>query len=451
MEEEKEAMRFKALSLFGLVLSLLILYLLLFEIPSGKKKGEEEIRSKKVLLFKEEDVKGFEIRSDIYDLTVVRDASMGWKITEPIRTDPDPGRINRFIALLENMEVKRVVEESPSDLKIFGLDRPDMYILLMLKDREERIMLGDRGPIKNTLYIKKGGDDKIFLADDRLREEIPDKFSTWRRALVLPFDMSGVDEIRLEYRDRSFIINKNNDKWTLKRPIETVADQGEVNDLLSSLSRLSTHKFIDDGKEDLIKKISPPILKAGLKIKGEEKGISFYPPPGKEKGIIYAATVNEDPIYMIDEILFKGVDKDLFRLREKQALDLKEKSVAGIEIRKDNELIKLIKAKDDWIIDGMPDHKIKESKITDLFDSLKDIRAERFVDDNPVDLSRYGLNKPRSEINLFDNENKPIGGLLLGKEKRDMIYAKNDKSRSIFMVKKEVLGFIPDRRDLIGK
>ncbi|MEK6577289.1 MAG: DUF4340 domain-containing protein [Nitrospirota bacterium] len=443
-------MRFKALALSGLILCLLIVYLLFFEIPSGKKKSVGEIRSKKVLLFEKKDVKGFEIRSDGYDISVERADNVSWKITGPIRTEPDPEIISRFISLIGNIEAKRVVEERPSDIKMFGLAKPVVEILLRLKDREERLILGNRGPIKNTLYIKKGGDEKILLVDDRLIEEIPDRFYTWRRKQVLHFDQAHVDEFRLTYKDRSFFLIKENDKWSLKKPIETTADQGEVNDLLSSLSRLSVHDFIDEGREDLIKKISPPILKAGLKIQGEEKGVSFYLPTGRKKGIMYAVTVNEDPIYIIDELLFKGLDKDLYKLREKQALDIKEESVAGIEIRKNNEFFRIVKEKDHWIINGKHEQKIDSSRITGLLNLLKDIRAERFVDDAPTDLLQYGLSKPQGMINLFDNDNKPVGTLLFGREKGDMIYAKNDKARSIFTVKKEVLGSIPGTKDLTG-
>lgn len=444
-------MRFKALALSGLILCLLIVYLLFFEIPSAKKKSVGEIRSKKVLLFEEKDLKGFEVRSDGYDISVERTDNVSWKITAPIRTEPDPEMISRFISLIGNIEAKRVVEERPSDIKIFGLVKPVMEILLRLKDREESIILGNRGPIKNTLYIQKGGDDKILLVDDRLIEEIPDRFYTWRRKQVLHFDQTHVDEFRLTYKDRSFFLIKENDKWSLKKPIETAADQVEVNDLLSSLSRLSVHEFVDEGREDLIEKISPPILKAVLKISSEEKGVSFYLPTGRKKGIMYAFTANEDPIYMIDELLFKGLDKDLYRLREKQALDIKEESVAGIEIRKNNEIFRIVKEKDNWIIDGKPEQKIDSPRITGLLNLLKDIRAERFVDDAPTDLLQYGLSKPQSMINLFDKDNKPVGTLLFGTVKGDMIYAKNDRSRSIFLVKKEVLASIPGGRDLIGK
>ncbi|MBI5746858.1 MAG: DUF4340 domain-containing protein [Nitrospirae bacterium] len=443
-------MRFKALALSGLILCLLIVYLLFFEIPSAKKKSVGEIRSKKVLLFEEKDLKGFEVRSDGYDISVDRTDNVSWKITAPIRTEPDPEMISRFISLIGNIAAKRVVEERSSDIKIFGLARPVVEILLRLKDREERLILGNRGPIKNTLYIQKGGDDKILLVDDRLIEEIPDRFYTWRRKQVLHFDQTHVDEFRLTYKDRSFFLIKENDKWSLKKPIETTADQGEVNDLLSSLSRLSVHEFVDEGKEDLIKKISPPILKAVLKIQGEEKGVSFYLPTGRKKGIMYAVTANEDPIYMIDELLFKGLDKDLYRLREKQALDIKEESVAGIEIRKNNEIFRIVKEKDNWIINGKPEQKIDSPRIKDLLNLLKDIRAERFVDDAPIDLLQYGLSKPQSMVSLFDKDNKPVGTLLFGREKGDMIYAKNDRSRSIFLVKKEVFGSIPETKDLTG-
>lgn len=450
MEEEAEAMRFKALALLGLILILLILYLLFLEIPSEKRKKEMEAESKRVLVFKEGEIKGYEIISDLYSIRAERDDNGTWKIIEPIKVDPDSDKINRFISLLENIEVKRIIEEKPSDLKRYGLDKPEMEILLRLKDREEGLMLGDRGPVTNTLYIKKRGNEKILLVDDQLIEDIPDKFSTWRRAKVFPFDPARVDEVKLEYRDRSFLINKDNDKWILKRPIETPADQAELNDLLSLFSSLSARDFIDEGKEDLIKKISPPILKATLNIKGEERTASFYLPPGSEKGIIYAVTITQEPIYKIDGFLLKRFDKDLYKLREKRALDLKEETVARIEIRKNNRDNKIVKKEDSWIIEGKPEQKIESSRITSLLNFLKDIKVERFVDDAPPDLSRYGLNKPRNTINLFDNENKPIGGLLLGKEKGGMLYAKNDKSRSIFMVKKEVLGSIPGMKDLTG-
>lgn len=451
MEKEKKAMRFKPLIFLGLVLTLLIVYLLFLEIPSEKRKNEEDISSKKALLFKEEEVKGYEIRSDIYNITAERDAGRNWRITEPVKTDPEPDRISRFLTLVENLEIKRVVEAKYSDLKIYGLDRPQMEITIILKDKKEKLILGNRGPVKNTLYIRREGDEKVLLVDDRLIEDIPDKFSTWRRSKVLPFDVTGVDEVRLEYGDKSFHITRESGKWILKRPIETRADQSEINDILSTLASLSARDFVDEKKEDLIKTVSPPKIRVGIKVSGEEKVVSFYIPGGSEKEIIYAMVTPQEPVYKIDRSFLNRLDKNLYGLRDKRILDLKDNEVNRIEITRKDEIIRIAREGKGWILDGKSDQKVDVSRATDLINLLKDIKAERFVDNPPIDLSKFGLNPPNSVINLYDKGNNPLGAVLFGREQGGMIYAKNNASKSVLMVKKEALRSIPARKDLINK
>lgn len=444
-------MRFKALALLGLILILLILYLLLLEIPSEKRRNEDGPRSKMVLAFKEEEVKGYEIRSDLYNIRVERDSNGALIIAGPIKTDPDPAKIRRFISLLENIEIKRIVDEKPTNLKIYGFDKPQMEISIRLEGREERLILGDNGPIMNTLYIKKAGDEKVFLVDNKLREDIPDKFSAWRRATIMPFDSASVDKVGLDYRNRSFLIVKDNDKWILKKPIETAADQAEVNDLLSSLASLSARDFIDEGKEDLIKKISTPRLKVDIRVSGKERTASFYIPYALEKDIIYAVTTPQEPIYKVDEFHLKSLDKDLYNLREKRVLDLKEGTVNKIEIKRKDEVLKIVKEEKDWVIGDRSDQKADLSKVLSLLHSLRDLKAEGFVDNNQIDLSRFGLDAPNKIINLYDKDNKIIGSILFGKEKEKIVYAKSNISKSVFMVKRGVLGSIPSKDDLMNK
>ncbi|MDP6737180.1 MAG: DUF4340 domain-containing protein, partial [Nitrospinaceae bacterium] len=108
----------------------LVLYHFLIDIPTEKRQKEEKARSEKVLLFEAEDVESLTLSGKSGPVTLERVGANKWKMTEPVVDLGDSATVSDFLSLLKQLNFIRVVEETPADISVFGLDTPSLQISL---------------------------------------------------------------------------------------------------------------------------------------------------------------------------------------------------------------------------------------------------------------------------------------------------------------------------------
>ena len=55
-------------------------------------------------------------------------------MTEPVQAKGDSPAVSGFLSFLNNLNFTRVVEESPKNLSTFGLDAPNLKVILSMND-----------------------------------------------------------------------------------------------------------------------------------------------------------------------------------------------------------------------------------------------------------------------------------------------------------------------------
>ncbi len=119
----------------------LVLYHFLIDVPTEKRQKKEKARSEKVLLFEAEDVESLTLSGKNGPVTLERVDANKWKMTEPVEALGDSTTVSDFLSLLKQLNFIRVVEETPADISVFGLDTPSLQISLSLKNgkKEESV------------------------------------------------------------------------------------------------------------------------------------------------------------------------------------------------------------------------------------------------------------------------------------------------------------------------
>src|SRR2546428_3941042 len=138
------------------------LYLWLVEIPAEQKRLQVETTTKKLVDFKEDDVQGFTIISSQGEMAVVRDDGR-WTIRKPRPMEADATAVGEFLRTLMLAQVSRVVDETGTDLKAYGLDAPSLTVSLRLASGTQTVRVGDAGPLSATLYAKRDDSPKVLL------------------------------------------------------------------------------------------------------------------------------------------------------------------------------------------------------------------------------------------------------------------------------------------------
>ena len=99
------------------------------------------------------------------DTSLNRDGEEDWTVVEPFMATADNNAVSAIVESLASLEIRRVVEETPSDLSPFGLVQPTVSIGFSTENNSASLTLavGDETPTGADRYATLTGSDRVFL------------------------------------------------------------------------------------------------------------------------------------------------------------------------------------------------------------------------------------------------------------------------------------------------
>src|SRR3989304_140697 len=76
---------------------------------------------------------------------------------------PDAAEASGITSNLASMEIQRVIDEAPADLKEYGLAEPRIEVSFKSGGQEHRLLIGQKTPPGSDLYAKLADKKKGFL------------------------------------------------------------------------------------------------------------------------------------------------------------------------------------------------------------------------------------------------------------------------------------------------
>lgn len=135
--------------------------------------SELERRSPTLFKFDLADIRFLELTAEGGQVRAERAESGEWRLTNPASALADAVRLDSVGRQLGSLVASRVVEEQPSDLGTYGLDRPVLTVTVGLKDgRQEELVFGQTNPAGLSRYARKGDDPRVYLVSNSLYEDL---------------------------------------------------------------------------------------------------------------------------------------------------------------------------------------------------------------------------------------------------------------------------------------
>src|SRR5947208_1069459 len=343
------------------------LYLWQVEMPADEKRLQVETTTKNLVDFQEDDVQGFTIISSQGEMAVIREGGR-WTIRKPRPMEADATAVGEFLRTLMLAQVSRVVDETGTDLKAYGLDTPSLTVSLRLASGTQTVRVGDAGPLSATLYAKRDDSPKIFLTTLAGRDLLMKSIQEFRRKRVLPFDRLQVTRLKIAGSRETVVLYREGqgDKavWKIKAPVETAADQPEVSSLLFALEDLKAQDFIDDPKERAAKRaaLGKPLATITLREDETDRTVSLFLDP-RDNAAAYAESASREPLYRIAPAAAKDLARGLFDLRAKQLIAAEPDQVKTLVIKTGGQEYALSREGPDWLLDGDPKAKLDAARI----------------------------------------------------------------------------------------
>src|SRR6202047_2086904 len=135
------------------------------------KKSPEDSGPKKEKVFaagEPDKLEELKVKSESGDVTSLKKVSGTWQIVAPLSAPAAESEISGLTSALGQMEIVRVIDENPTDLKEYGLDAPRIEVEFKSGDGKPsgRILLGSKTPTGGNLYAKRNDEKRVFLVAD---------------------------------------------------------------------------------------------------------------------------------------------------------------------------------------------------------------------------------------------------------------------------------------------
>ncbi len=284
-----------------------------------------DIRDKKLLHFKRDDVRKITLHNPHGTYTFEKAETPDWKIVNLDRP-ADNSKISNILSKLENNRVKSFVDEEGEKRKAYGLSAPQYQIDLMLApDQGQKKFLISRN-INDTYFARDDSRKPIFEIDSMLVKDVAQKISEFRNKDLVSFDRNEVNRLTFKYGDTLFSCVKDTaDNWFLNDLAGDVLIKQKIVSFFSNLDYTNIADFVKDGNINVSDYgLLRPVLSVSL-YRDSDLLVEVKLGSRKEKNI-HVMTNQYDSVYLIPDTKLKD-----FKLKMEEILEKPVDSMEGLE------------------------------------------------------------------------------------------------------------------------
>jgi len=281
-----------------------------------------------------DDIEELQIRNASGETTRLQRASEEWQIVEPMKAAADNGVVGTVTSNIGTLEVQRVVDENPSDLKQYGLDPARIEVGFRLKGQTEfqRVLVGDTTPAGGDLFAKRSDENRVILVSSFLDSIFNKTPFDLRDKIVLAFDRDKAEGVEVVSGATTLQFARNGTDWRMVRPVTVRADYAAAEGLLTRLSSTNMLTVIAEGGDLAMYGLDRPSTTATVVIGSSRASLLI----GRvaEGGGFYAKDANRPMVFTVEQALVTDLTKDIGELRRKDLFDSRSFSATRVEFQK---------------------------------------------------------------------------------------------------------------------
>jgi hypothetical protein len=256
---------------------------------------------------------------------------------------------------------------------------------------------------------------------------------------IFHFETDSVESFTVKNQYGNFEFKKIQGEWRITSPVYTDAEENTVTSALNSLKNAKKERdFVIKPQELKNYGLADGAMLVNLTLSDGTKDTVLLGDKTPVGSSVFAAKV-DTIVYTVPENIKTSLDKKLFDWRFKNLLQFKRDDVNKIIVKKKNRTWEFDKiGSSDWQINSL-NRPADAGKLNSLLSKLSSNRAKAFVDEDGVDLKKYGLSSSAYQIELILGPEKGKKILSLSSEIKDKYYAKDDSRKPIFEIDSTLL------------
>lgn len=371
------------------------------------------------------------VTSDKGDVTTLKKENGAWQLVAPVTAKADDTEVSAVTSALGQLEVVRVVDENPADLKEYGLATPRIAIEHKAAGDKDyrRLQIGDKSPTGTDLFAKRNEDKKVFLIPAFQETTFNKSAFELRDKIVMKFDRDKVDGIDVNAGGQTVQIAKDNAEWKITQPVQTRADYGSVEGLIGRLHTAPMKAIVADAATpaDLKKYgLDKPAATVDFKMGSARATLALG--AKADDGTVYARDTSKPMVVTVDSAIAEDLKKGAGEYRRKDVFEFRPFNATRLEVTRGGQTVAFEKVTGDgkdvadkWrrVGPGAPADADKD-KMDSLLSRLANMRATAFVDST----AGTGLNTPAMIVAAKFDEGKKEERLTFGKADSDVFVAR---------------------------
>jgi hypothetical protein len=251
-----------------------------------------------------------------------------WQVKDK-NFDLDQAKADSIAFYAANLYPQKEIEGA-SDLKQYGLDKPQGTLKISANNKNIDIFIGDKSPVGSGYYLKVNSSDKVYIVSDSIAASFLMISEDLRDRSLPVINVNNMTNIKITYMGETpieLIYNENqseNDKiyglnaWKMIRPYSNLlmVDEARLENFKINLNQIQIFNFLDKKgvKLDEYGLVNPMMELTIKDDENKELSLQF----GKETSeAVYFKLKNNNNVYTMRKNIYNGLKIDAFDIAQK--------------------------------------------------------------------------------------------------------------------------------------
>jgi hypothetical protein len=377
-------------------------------------------------------IEELKIKSESGEVTTVKKDGDGWQLVSPLAGTASQTEVLGVTSALEQVNVERVLDEAPADLKEYGLDMPRIEIEFKSAGGTPsgHLLIGAKTATGGNLYAKRSDEKRVVLIPAFQESSFNKSTFDLRDKTLMTFKREAVDGIDMSVGAKAFELRKSGEAWRITKPLAVRADGSAAEGTVGVLEMAQMKSIVtNEASAADMKKygLDRPSTSVTLNLGSARATLAI----GGEApdGSVYARDTSKPLVATVEKSLADDLKKDVEDYRLKEIFEFRSFNASRVEFTRDGKTVvfERVKAKDPGTADtwkriSPSAADAEKDKIESLLTGLADIRAESFA----TSRANTGLDNPALTVFVKFEDGKKEERVTFGKNGKNVFAATVD-------------------------
>jgi hypothetical protein len=396
--------------------------------------SEAAEKKQKVFSIEQDKISDLVVKSASGDRTSLKKVGGRWQIDQPLGLKPDDSEVSGITSNISTVEIQRVVDENPPDLKEYGLAPPRVDVGFKTSGDKDfkHLLIGEKTATGGDLYAKLPNEKRVFLISGFLDSSFNRSTFDLRDKAILKFDREKVESLDLSTPTGVVALAKSGPDWKLVKPVQGRADYSTVEGVIGRLQTAQMKSVVSAEGGDLKQYgLDHPEVSATVAAGSARATLALG--NKTSDGNVYARDLSRPAVFTVESSLADELKKPASEYRRKDVFEFRAFNANRIEIARGGQIIVFEKVKgqgkdaqDKWRrvpAGGGAPTDISLTAMEGALTKLANLRAQSFADAK----TNTGLNTPVATISVTFDDAKKQEKVTVGKSGEDTYVARPDE------------------------